>query len=105
MYISFLSRTTQDNHVHEIDPKCHPSQRIKLAGDNGLNLRDAMLEVELIKVTVADLWTVIEPKQITNDECEKKRSNIFYTWMVNRYCKNVFLLSICILTKSFIVGY
>ena len=63
MYISFLSRTTQDNHVHEIDPKCHPSQRIKLAGDNGLNLRDAMLEVELIKVTVADLWTVLNPNR------------------------------------------
>ena len=76
MYIYFLSRTTQDNHVHEIDRKCHPSQRIKLAGDNGLNLRDAMLEVELIKVTVADLWTVIEPKQITNAECNKLRKEV-----------------------------
>ena len=66
-----------------------------------------MLEVELIKVTVADLWTVIEPKQITKAECQKVRKELpSFTpgWLIDTV-RMFFFLVICILTKSFIVGY
>lgn len=70
-------------------------QRIKLAKENSLKFRDAMLEVQLVKITVADLWTIIEPTEITSEEYKQIKEEVpafIPGWLTDNVCTLVLLL-------------
>ena len=46
-------------------------QRIKLAKENGCKFRDTMLEVQLMNLNVADLWTILEQKTVMPEEYQQ----------------------------------
>ena len=45
--------------------------RVKKGANCGKGLRDVMLEIGPVKITVSDLWTVLEPSEVTPAEAAK----------------------------------